>query len=104
MRDLIISCIKQFIELLRERGTTIDTQCTIYKKKKNLLKPLEDCKQEAETSSNQFNSDNLLEVQYNCSEEIYNLQNSIEETEQMFSKEEILMSIVISLIHVRTTV
>lgn len=104
MRDLIISCIKQFIELLRERGIIIDTQCTIYKKKKNLLKPLEDCKQEAETSSSQFDSDNLLEVQYNSSEEIYNLQNPIEETEQMFSKEEILMSIVISLIHVRTTV
>lgn len=104
MRDLIISCIKQFIELLRERGTTIDTQCTIYKKKKNLPKSLEDCKQEAETSSNQFDLGNLLEGQYNCSEEIYNLQNPIEETEQMFSKEEILMSIVISLIHVRTTV
>lgn len=100
MRDLIISSIKQLIELLRERGVTIDTKCLNYKRKKVPLNPLNDCCQEVKTRSKQFVVEDNLDIQPNCSKVIHR-QDSVEEIDQMLTKDEIYSSIVLSLIHVK---
>lgn len=93
MRDLIISCIKQLIELLRERGITIDTKCTNYKDIKKLQKPLNQAR------NKELVADTNLDMQHNCSE-VVNRQDSVDKLEEMLTKEEIYTSIAFSLIHV----
>jgi len=97
MRDLIVLCIKQFIELLRKRGITIDTRCAKDKKKKTPIAPL-NIKQETNTSSNLFDAD-ILKIQYDYSEAIHNQLDTVEEIKHMFTMEEISLSIVSTLIH-----
>lgn len=92
MRDLIISSIKQLIELLRKRGVTIDTKCLNYKRKKIPLEPLSGCSQEVKTRNKQF-----------VEEKVIHRQDSVEEIKQMFTKDEIYTSIALSLIHVIIT-
>lgn len=101
MRDLIVMNIKQFIILLQERGTIINTQCVVDKKKKTTILPPTDIKQEVETagSSSMFTSD-MLDVVINCSETICHNEDFVPEMNYMFTVNEISTSVVSSLIHV----
>lgn len=97
MRDLIVSNIKQFIIFLQERGTTIDTQCVIDKKKKTVTHQI-DVKQELDSiGSNYFG---VPETEFNHSEAFCQQQDLIQEIDYIFTVNEILTSVVTSLIHV----
>lgn len=102
MRDLIVSNIKQFIMLLRERGTTINTSCVINKSKKSAtIQPVE-AVQEADicdTKTSQFTPD-VLEMEFNYSEPICNQLDFVQEIDYIFTVNEITTSIVTLLIHV----
>lgn len=102
MRDLIVSNIKQFIVLLRERGTAIDTSCVINKSKKSaIIEPVE-VVQEADTydtTASQFTPD-VLEMEFNYSEPICNQLDFVQEIDYIFTVNEITTSIVTLLIHV----
>jgi len=102
MRDLIVSNIKQFIVLLRERGTIIDTSCVVNKSKRStILQPM-DVVQESDIcniSTSQFTPD-VLDMEFNYSESICNQHDFTQEIDYIFTINEITTSIVSSLIHV----
>lgn len=104
MRELIVSNIKQFIVLLRERGMTIDTSCVVNKNKKSAITQPLDVVQESEdvcdTTTSQFTPE-FLEMEFNYSEPICNQLDIIQEIDYIFTINEITTSIVSSLIHVR---
>lgn len=100
MRDLIVSNIKQFIMLLQERGTTIDTQCVIDKKKKTVITQQIDVKQKFDTIDSKQLSVNIPETEFSFSEETCHQQDLIQEIDYIFTVNEISSSIVTSLIHV----
>lgn len=100
MRDLIVSNIKQFITLLRERGSTIDTRCAMNgKKKTSFVKP--DVKQEIDNTDNLFVANNQ-DLKYNLVnfDQICFQHDLVQEINYMFTTNEIIMSVVSSLIHV----
>jgi len=102
MRDLIVSNIKQFIVLLRERGTTIDTSCVINKSRKSAIIQPEEVIQESDicdTTTSQFTPD-VLEMEFNYSEPICNQLDFVQEIDYIFTVNEITTSIVTLLIHV----
>lgn len=100
MRDHIVTNIKHFIMLLRERDTTIDTQCAKdRKKKKPIVQPIDDV-QEFDNSTNLFKADNVELMEYNYSEIIHSRHDLIKEIDYMFTVNEISISVVNSLIHV----
>jgi len=100
MRDLIVMDIKAFIEILRERGMTIDTQCVINQRKKKMnLQPTCVVKQEVDNSNNLFEAD-LLETQHIFSDTIYQQQDCVRETDYLFTANDVSVSVINSLIHV----
>jgi len=102
MRDLIVSNIKQFIVLLRERGTAIDTTSVINKSKKSAIILPVDVVQESDiyvATTSQFTPD-VLEMEFNYSEPICNQLDFVQEIDYIFTVNEIATSIVSSLIHV----
>jgi len=102
MRDLIVSNIKQFIVLLRERGTAIDTTSVINKSKKSAIIQPVDVVQESDiyvATISQFTPD-VLEMEFNYSEPICNQLDFVQEIDYIFTVNEIATSIVSSLIHV----
>lgn len=101
MRDLIVSNIKQFIVLLRERGTAIDTTSVINKSKKSAIILPVDVVQESDiyvATTSQFTPD-VLEMEFNYSEPICNQLDFVQEIDYIFTVNEIATSIVSSLIH-----
>lgn len=98
MRDLIVTNIKQFIELLRERGLTINTECVRDRKRKLPIEQPTDVIKQVDLSDNQYNTD-LLDIQYN-SNTICHKQDSVPEVDYLFSVNEISISVINSLIHV----
>lgn len=92
MRDLIVMSIKQFITLLIARDTTIDTRCALSRVKKTYNVKLE-------TDSGE-NDTNFLEVQKNYNEARIFQPDLIQEVNNMFTSEEISVSVVGALIHV----
>ncbi|XP_060881475.1 uncharacterized protein LOC132952960 isoform X5 [Metopolophium dirhodum] len=101
MRDLIVSNIKQFIVLLRERGTTIDTSCVINKSRKSAIIQSVEVIQESDicdTTTSQFTPD-VLEMEFNYSEPICNQLDFVQEIDYIFTVNEITTSIVTLLIH-----
>lgn len=98
MRDLIVSNIKQFIMFLQERGTTIDTQCVIDKKKKTVTQQI-DVKQELDSIGSNYFGVNVLDME-SYSEALCHQQDLIQEIDYIFTVNEILTSVVTSLIHV----
>lgn len=105
MRDLIVTNIKQFIMLLRERGMTIDTSCVINKSKKSVIIQPVEVLQESDlchTTISQFTPD-VLEMEFNYSEPIYNQLNFVQEIDYIFTVNEITTSIVTLLIHVSSS-
>lgn len=101
MRDLIVSNIKQFIVLLRERGTAIDTSCVINKSKKSaIIQPVEVVQESdvCDTTTSQFTPD-ILEMEFNYSEPICNQLDFVQEIDYLFTVNEITSSIVTLLIH-----
>jgi len=102
MRDLIVTNIKQFIVLLRERGMTIDTSCVINKSKKSaIIQPVEVIQESdlCHTMISQFTPD-VLEMEFNYSEPICNQLDFVQEIDYIFTVNEITTSIVTLLIHV----
>lgn len=100
MRDHIVTTIKYFIMLLRERNTIVDTQCAKdRKKKKPIVQPIDDV-QEFDNSTNLYIADNVELMEYNYSEIIHSRQDLIKEIDYMFTIKEISISVVNSLIHV----
>lgn len=102
MRDLIVSNIKQFIVLLRERGTTIDTSCILNKSKRSTsIQPVEVVQESdmCDTTTSQFTPD-VLEMEFNYSEPICNQLDFVQEIDYIFTLNEITISIVTLLIHV----
>lgn len=102
MRDLIVLNIKQFIEMLRERGTTINTECVKSRKRKSSITQLTNEKQEFDLSDNQCNSD-FLDIQYNYSDTISHQEDLVREIDYLFTVDEISISVINSLIHVSIT-
>lgn len=101
MRELIISNIIQFMALMLKRGVTINMKCATKKKKKIPFIPSADNKQEASKSDHHQFDGEFSDVQYNYSDLINHQQDSVEEVEQILTNEEVSISVVISLIHVR---
>lgn len=99
MRDLIVSNIKQFIMFLQERGTTIDTQCVMDKKKKTVTQQI-DVKQELDIIGSNHFAVNVLDMEFNYSEALCHQQELIQEIDYIFTVNEITTSVVTSLIHV----
>lgn len=99
MRDLIVSNIKQFIIFLQERGTTIDTQCVIDKKKKTVTQQI-DIKQELDSIGSNYIGVNASEMEFLYSETFCHQQELIQEIDYIFTVNEILTSVVSALIHV----
>lgn len=99
MRDLIVSNIKQFILFMQERGTTIDMQCIVNKRNKNVTKQIA-IKQELDTiGTNQFTV-KVPEVEFDYSKSFSNHQDLIQEIDNIFTANKISISVVTSLIHV----
>lgn len=103
MRDLIVTNIKQFIILLRERGLTIDTRCAQDRKKNMPFTQSLDVTQEIDNTGNIFAADNR-DLEYNYLNEICFQQDLVEEINHMFTENEVLMSVVSSLIHVSSQI
>lgn len=103
MRDLIVTNIKQFIILLRERGLTIDTRC-VQDRKKNIpvTQPI-DIKQEIDNTVNIFPADNQ-NLESNYLNEICFQRDLVEDINHMFTENEVLTSVVTSLIHVSSQI
>lgn len=100
MRDLIVMDIKTFVEILRERGTTINTQCIITgKKKKTNAQPLCIIKQEVD-NSNSLSDTELMETQYTFSDIVCQQQESVQEIDYLFTVNDVHVSVINSLIHV----
>lgn len=103
MRDLIVLNIKQLIEILRERGTTINTECVKSRKKKlPMAKPTDEIKQ-VDISDTQGHTD-FLDVQYNYSDTISHQEDLVREVDYLFTVEEISISVINALIHVSITI
>lgn len=103
MRDLIVLNIKQLIEILRERGTTINTECVKSRKKKlPMAKPTDEIKQ-VDLSDTQGHTD-FLDVQYNYSDTISHQEDLVREVDYLFTVEEISISVINALIHVSITI
>lgn len=97
MRELIVMDIKAFIEILRERGVTIDTQFVINQRKKKIkVQPI---KQAVDNSYNLIDAD-LLETQHIFSDTIYQQQDCVRETDYLFTANDVSVSVINSLIHV----
>lgn len=93
MRDLIVMDIKIFIEILRKRGTSIDTQCVKNMRKKKMdIQPTCVIKQEIDISNN------LLETQHTFNT-IYQ-QDPVQEMDYLFTANDVSVSVINSLIHV----
>lgn len=101
MRDLIVINIKQLMTILRERGTIIDTECVIDKRKKTTtLQPI-DIKQECDTvDSSSIHSSDVLGVVLNYSDTIFHQPDTVPEFNYTYTMNEISISVVSSLIHV----
>lgn len=96
MRDLIVTNIKQLILLLRERNTTIDTQCVVDRKKKTLIKPLTDNIKQEDIC---FKANNI-EMEYKYPDILCFQEDIVRDLDYRFTTEEISTSVVTSLIHV----
>lgn len=101
MRDLIVLNIKQLIEMLRERGTTINTECVKSRKKKLPMAKSTDEIKQVDLSDSLCNID-FLDVQYN-SDTISHQEDLVREVDYLFTVDEISISVINALIHVSIT-
>lgn len=99
MRDLIVTNIKQFIILLRERGSTIDTRCVQDRIKKTPFAQSLDVKQEIDNTINLFATENQ-KLEHSYLNQICFQHDLVQDINYMFTANDIIISVVSSLIYV----